>query len=105
MSKIVGSSKIVLCSQVKNSIEPHLMVMFAYILIKIVCNNIFKRNAKAFSFNAIVDVRRRRCHEILETIRASDFKIYDRIAFDSLYISTGNDVIYYFQSEANRTNV
>ena len=27
------------------------------------------------------------------------------VALDSLYISTGNDVINYFQSEANRTNV
>ena len=64
---------------------------------------IFKRNA-----NAIVDVRRR--HEITffnisENIRDSDFKIYDRVALDSLYISTGNDVINGFRSEANHTNV
>ena len=42
---------------------------------------------------------------ISETIRASLFKIYQKVALDSLYISTGNDVINYFRSEANRTNV
>ena len=77
----------------------------------LVCLALFKRNANAFSLNAIVDVLRRRRHEmnfflnILETIRDSDFKIYDRVAHYSLYISTGNDVINYFRSEANRTNV
>ena len=64
----------------------------------------------AFSLNAIVDVRLRPRHEMIffnisETIRASDFKIYHKIALDSLYISTGKDVINYFHSEANRTNV
>ena len=53
------------------------------------------RNASVSgSQNVIVDVRRhlRRPHEmifnILETIRASDFKIYHKVALDSLYIST-----------------
>ena len=70
----------------------------------------FKRNAKAFSLNAIVDVRLRR-HEMIfflnisETIRMSDFKIYHKVALDGLYISTGNDITNYFRSEANRTNV
>ena len=27
--------------------------------------NVFKRNANAFSLNAIVDVRHRRCHEMI----------------------------------------
>ena len=68
----------------------------------------FKRNAKAFSLNAIVDGRRR--HEmtfwnISETIRAIDFKIYHKVALHSLYISIGNDVINYFRSAANHTNV
>ena len=40
-----------------------------------------------------------------ETIRASDFKNYRKVALNSLYISTGNDVINYLRSEANRTNV
>ena len=74
---------------------------------------IFKRNPKAFSLNAIVNVRRRlrrRRHEIIfwnisETIRASDFKIYLKVALGSLYIPTGNDVINYIRSAANRTNV
>ena len=64
---------------------------------------------KAFSLNVILDVCLRR-HEmifgnILETIRASDFKISHKVALRSLYISTGNDVINYFRSGANRTNV
>ena len=46
--------------------------------------------AKLFFFN------------ISETIRASDFNIYHKVALDSLYISTGNDVI---NSEANSTNM
>ena len=59
---------------------------------------IFKRNGKALWLNAIVDVRRRRRHEMIffnisETITASDFKINHEVALDSLYISTGNDVI------------
>ena len=40
---------------------------------------------------------------ISETI--SDFKIYHKVALDSLCISTGNDVINYFRSVTNRTNV
>ena len=40
-----------------------------------------------------------------ETIRASDFKIYNKVALGSLYISNGNGVINYFRSEANGTNV
>ena len=64
----------------------------------------FKRNAKAFPPNAIVDVRRRlRCHE-MKTV-SSDFKIYRNLALDGLYISAGNDIINYFRSVANRTNV
>ena len=56
----------------------------------------FQPNANAFSLNAIVDLRLCR-HEIIifnisETIRASAFKIYHKVALDSLYISTGNDV-------------
>ena len=42
---------------------------------------------------------------ISKTIRASDFKSFHNVALDSLYISTGNDIIIYFRSEANRTNV
>ena len=42
---------------------------------------------------------------ISETIRDYDFKMYDRVALDSFYVSTGNDVINYFRSEANPTNV
>ena len=38
---------------------------------------------------------------ISETIRASDFKIYQKVALDSLYILMGNDVINYFRLEAN----
>ena len=72
--------------------------------------SLFKRTAKAFSLNSIVDVRlrRRRRHEMIffnisETIGDSDFKNYDRVALDSLYILTGNDIINYFRSAANRT--
>ena len=77
----------------------------------VIISSIIKRNANAFVLNAIVDVRLRRCpHKMIfgnipETIRDSDFKIYDKVAIDSFYISTGNDVINYFRSEANRTNV
>ena len=54
--------------------------------------------------------RLRRRREIIfwnisESIRVSDFKIYHMSALDSVDISTGNDVINYFRSEANRTNV
>ena len=42
---------------------------------------------------------------ISETIRASDFKIYHKVARDSLYISTGNYIINFFWLEAYRTNV
>ena len=75
---------------------------------------IFKRSAKAISLDAIVDVRLRRRlrrrHEMIffnisETVRVSDFTIYHKVALESLYISTGNDFINYFQSAANRTNV
>ena len=73
----------------------------------------FKINAKTFSLNAIVDVRLRRlrshemifCEYISEAIRASDFKIYHNVALGNLYISTGNDVINYFRSQANRSTV
>ena len=34
---------------------------------------------------------------ISETIRASDFKIYDKVALDILNISTGNGAINYFR--------
>ena len=71
---------------------------------------VLKRNAKAFSLNAIFDVRRRRRHEMIfwnssETAEASDFKIYHEVALDTVYISTGNDIMNYFRSEENRTNV
>ena len=42
---------------------------------------------------------------ISETVRASDIKIYRNVALNSLYISTRNDVMNYFRSEATRTNV
>ena len=42
---------------------------------------------------------------ISETIRASNFKIDHKVENDSLYISTGNDLINYFRTEAIRTNV
>ena len=70
---------------------------------------VIMRNARtSVSHNAIVDVRRRR-REIFfsmsENTMASNFKIYRNVALDSLYISTGNDVIIYFQSAPNRINV
>ena len=77
-------------------------------------SGVLKRSAKAFSLNAIADVRRRRrirrrheiiCWNISETVRASDLKIYHMVAHDSLYIFTGNDVINYFRSAGNCTNV
>ena len=72
-----------------------------------------KRNANAFSLNAIVDVRllrRPRCHEMIffnisKTIRASDFKIYLIVPLNSFHILTGNDVTIYFWLAANCTNV
>ena len=72
--------------------------------------SIIKWNANTFSLNAIVDVRRRRRHDMIflyisESTRASDFKFCRNVAADSLYISTGNDVMSYFQSAVNRTNV
>ena len=66
---------------------------------------IYKRNANAFSLNAIVDVHsRRRRHEMIllnisETTRARNFK------FDSLYICTQYDVTSYFWSAGNRIKV
>ena len=59
-------------------------------------------------FRLIVDVRRR--HEIIfknicETIKASDVKIYLKVALDSLNSLSGNDVINCLRSKANRTNV
>ena len=74
-----------------------------------------KRNADAFSLNAVVDVRlrrrrrrRRHRHEfffnISEIARASNFKIYHHVDHDNLYIYTGNDVINYFWSAENRTH-
>ena len=70
---------------------------------------VIKRSAIAFSLNAIVNVRLRCRHEmtflISETIRGSDLKIYHKVALHSLHISTGNDVIDYFRSAANCTNV
>ena len=64
---------------------------------------VFKRNARAVSPNAIVDVRRRRLrrHEMIflnfsETTIFSNFKIYRNVAKDSFYIATGNDTINYF---------
>ena len=45
------------------------------------------------------------CFNISDTITASDFKIYPKVSLDSLYISTGNDILNYFQLAANHTNV
>ena len=45
------------------------------------------------------------CFNIWETIRASNFNIYNNVVHDSLYISTENDATIYFQSAANRTNL
>ena len=42
---------------------------------------------------------------ISKSIRGNNFKIYQTVALDSLYISTRNDVIVYFRSVANRINV
>ena len=42
---------------------------------------------------------------ISETVRASDFQISRKVDLDSIYISTGSDIINYFQSAANLTNV
>ena len=42
---------------------------------------------------------------LIKYTKACNFKIYRKGALDSLYISTGNDVIIYFRSAANRTNV
>ena len=57
-------------------------------------------HSKAFSLNAIVDVRRRRRQEIIfnisETTRVSKFKVRYHVAFDSLNSSTRNDVTIYF---------
>ena len=35
------------------------------------------------------------CFNVSETVRASDFKIYHRLALGNIYILTGNDVINY----------
>ena len=60
----------------------------------------------------IFDRRRSRLrrHEMIflnisETIGVIDFKSYHKVVLDGIYISTGNDVISYFRSAANRTNV
>ena len=42
---------------------------------------------------------------ISKSTSASNFKIYDELSIDSLYISTGNGVITYFRSASNRINV
>ena len=101
----------------QHTVEMMLYLQFMVIrLNRILIIKVIKRNAKAFSLNAIVDVRlrHRRCrrHEMIlgniglsETSRASDFKIYHKLSIDSLYISTGNDAIYYFQSAANHADV
>ena len=78
-------------------------------------DTIIKRNANAFSLNAVVNVRlrlgrrrrRRRRHGMIFFIisKLLDFKINRKVALDSLYISAGNDVINYFRSVANRINV
>ena len=43
--------------------------------------------------------------KISENTKASIFKIHHCVALYSFYIWTGNDVIIYFQSAANRINV
>ena len=43
--------------------------------------------------------------KILETIRASYFKIYHKVALDSPDILTGNDITRCFRSAENRINV
>ena len=70
---------------------------------------IMKWNANEYSFNAIVDVRRRR-HEIIylnisQITWARNVKIYHHLAMDSLYMPTGSDITSYFQSAANRTKM
>ena len=42
---------------------------------------------------------------ISENTTAINLKVYRNLALDSLYISTGNDVITFLRSAANRTNV
>ena len=42
---------------------------------------------------------------ILETTKHRSIKIYYQVAFDGLYILTGNVATSYFQSAANRINV
>ena len=42
---------------------------------------------------------------ISEITRGSNFKIYNNVAHDSLYLSTGTDVTIYFRSAASRTNL
>ena len=60
------------------------------------------RNASvSFSHNATGDIRLREIifgGNISETTRASNFKLYHRVALDSLYISTRNDIIICFRS-------
>ena len=56
---------------------------------------------------AVVDftVTKQSFWKISETARASSFNIYNNVPLNSLYISTRNDVIIYFQSAASRKNV
>ena len=45
------------------------------------------------------------CLDISETTRANNFKIHRDVSLNSLYISTGNDVINCFRSATIRSNV
>ena len=87
--------KIGLCSSSADTCRRAAQIITLEVRIKIDIRRFWwhfvKRNANAFSLNAIVDVRRRlrRRHEITfyvsETTRASNFKIYHHVAMESLY--------------------
>ena len=74
-----------------------------------------KQNPKAFSLNAVFDVRRRldRRHEMTyfinsETIKASRFKLYQSVALDSTvfaFLPEMTPSSSYFQSAANPIKV
>ena len=43
--------------------------------------------------------------KIIETAKAGNFKIYQNVALDSIYVSTENDVVIYFRLAGNCINV
>ena len=55
-----------------------------------------------FMWNASVSISH---GAIVETTRASNFKIYEHLALDSLFILSQNDVTSYSRSTVNRINV